>query len=258
MTILDSIVEARKHRLVDAKKKVPEQDLLRTISKPVPFFNATPEITVIAECKKGSPSAGILVDNYDPGEIAADYQLGGAHALSVLTEPDFFYGSNNHILQVKKRVSLPVLRKDFIIDSYQVKEAWAIGADAILLIVAVLSDGLMQELAAYARELQMQVLVEVHDAHELERSLKIPAQGIGINARNLKDFSIDRQASKDLCKHIPPTTVAVAESGIRSIASGKEMLDAGFTGFLVGEYFVTAPNRVDCVRDFVDALSGKK
>jgi indole-3-glycerol phosphate synthase len=227
----------------------------------MPFFKKKSEITLIAECKKGSPSAGILVEKYDPVSIAQEYALGGASALSVLTEQDFFSGDDKHLTDVKKIVSLPVLRKDFLFDAYQVKEAWAIGADAILLIAAILSDSQARELGMYAKELGMEVLLEVHGNEELERGLKNGldfVNGIGINARNLGDFSIDLQKTKELCKYIPKNIVAVAESGIRSAETGFEMRKAGFRGFLVGEYFMKAKNREICVREFVTAINGRQ
>lgn len=253
MNILDRIIAQRKQRIAHAKKRIPQKALNRTLDTPEQFIN-TRGITLIAECKKGSPSKGVFLEEYDPVLLAGEYELGGAHALSVLTEPDFFYGNNDHLSAVKGHVALPVLRKDFIIDPYQIQESWAIGADAVLLIAAILSDMQMQELALYAKELRLEVLLEIHDEYELERALRVPASGIGINARNLKDFTIDLGRAKELCKYIPKNTVAVTESGLKSATAGMEMHKAGFRGFLVGEYFIRARNRVACVREFADAL----
>ncbi len=253
MTILDKIVEKRRERLLLKKQEAPENSLQRVLSPPRAFFNRE-GITVIAESKKGSPSKGVFLDEYDPKAIAGQYERGGADALSVLTEPDFFFGSESHLPAVRDAVSLPVLRKDFIFDPYQVTESWAMGADAILLIAAILSDTQMQELAACAAEKSLSVLLEVHNREELERALHIPATGLGINARNLKDFSIDLQASRELAALVPDGRIAVAESGMHSPAAGKEMCDAGFRGFLVGEYFITAKDREQTVREFVEVL----
>lgn len=254
MTILDKIVDARKIRLEKAKVESPFSTLCRDTIDPIPFFQKASDVTLIAECKKGSPSKGIMVENYHPEEIAPLYEKGGATALSVLTEPDFFFGSTKHLINVKKKVSLPIIRKDFIIDEYQVKEAWAMGADAILLIAAILSNEQMKELNSAAHEYGLQTLLEVHNREEFEKSIDVDADGFGINARNLKDFTIDLNAVKDMCAMLPEDKVAVAESGLKSSKAGKEMYDAGFRGFLVGEYFVTSGDKEKTVKDFKEAL----
>ena len=254
MNILEKIATRRKERLSKKKKVVPAESLYRIEKTIRPFFREKGLVTVIAECKKGSPSRGMFLPDYDPLRIAKEYEKGGAHALSVLTEPDFFWGAESHLVKVRQHLSLPVLRKDFIVDQYQVKESWAMGADAILLIAALLSDAQLQELAGYAREFGLEVLLEVHDKRELERALKVPVTGIGINARNLKDFSIDLMGAKDLCRLVPADRVTVAESGMKSPEAAVDMYDAGFRAFLVGEYFVMAANREDCVREFCESL----
>jgi len=253
MTILDEIVETRKERLAIKKSEVAENDLMRRIDPPRPFFQKD-GITVIAECKRGSPSKGVLIKDYNPVSIAGDYERGGAHAISVLTEPDYFYGDETHLENVRQVVSIPVLRKDFIFDTYQVRESWALGADAILLIAAVLSESQMKELASCAAEYNLEVLLEVHNKEELEKAVMIPAAGIGINARDLKDFSIDMEMSRELCGQIPVERIAVAESGMMSPQDGRAMYDTGFRGFLVGEYFITAEERVLTVKEFIAAL----
>ncbi len=252
MTILDKIVNARKIRLEEKKSKIKENSLQRKFDPPRSFFKK--DITLIAECKKGSPSKGVLCEEYYPSEIALQYEQGGADAISVLTEPDFFFGSEEHLKAVKLKTSLPVLRKDFIFDTYQVKESWAIGADAILLIASILSDNRLKELVSLAKEYNLETLLEVHTQDELEKALKVSTTAIGINARNLKDFSIDINASKELCRQIPDSVIAVAESGLKSPQMGAEMYKAGFRGFLVGEYFITAKDREKTVREFVQKL----
>ncbi len=253
MTILDKIVEKRKERLSIKKKESAENSLQRILSPPRTFFN-TKETTVIAECKKGSPSKGIFLEEYEPAYIAGQYERGGADAISVLTEPDFFFGSESHLHAVRESVSLPVLRKDFIFDPYQVVESWAMGADAILLIAAILSESQLNELVSCAGSLSLDILLEVHDEAELEVALNVPSAGIGINARNLRDFTIDLNATKRLCAGIPDGHLAVAESGLKSPQDGRAMYDAGFRGFLVGEYFITAQDREQTVKDFVAAV----
>lgn len=254
MSILDKIVKARKERLEKLKKVFTYNSLSRVSNEPIPFFKNPDQVTLIAECKKGSPSKGIMVDDYKPEEIAPLYEQGGATALSVLTEPDFFFGATEDLVNVKKRVSLPIIRKDFIIDPYQVKEAWAMGADAILLIAAILSEEQMKELNSAAHEFGMQTLLEVHSSEEFDKSMNVDADGFGINARNLKDFTIDLEAVKNMCSMLPAGKVAVAESGLKSPEAGKEMYDAGFRGFLIGEYFVTSDDKVKTVKDFREAL----
>lgn len=254
MNILDRIAAQRKERLTEKKKEVSAAALTRQDDIIRPFYREKGAVTVIAECKKGSPSRGIFLQDYQPVQIAKEYEQGGAHAVSVLTEPDFFYGSEAHLRSVRTEVSLPVLRKDFIFDMYQVKESWAMGADAVLLIVSILSDMQLEELAGYAVQLGMDILLEVHDRNELERALKVPAGGIGINARNLKDFSIDLEAAKELCRLIPAGRIAAAESGMKSPGAAAAMYAAGFRAFLVGEYFVTPGNRKERVRQFCTAL----
>lgn len=253
VTILNKIVSVCKERLAEKRKNIPENSLQRNVDSPRPFFKKD-SITLIAECKKGSPSRGIFLEEYDPVTIANQYEKGGADAISVLTEPGFFYGSEVHLKSVRECISLPVLRKDFIFDTYQVTESWAMGADAILLIAAILSESQLKELVVCAEEYNLEILLEVHDREELEKALVVPVTGIGINARNLKDFSIDLEATKALCKLVPADRIAVAESGIMSPQDGKAMYDAGFRGFLVGEYFITSENREKQVKEFAAAL----
>ena len=257
MNILDKIVAARAKRLDEKKSRVKERSMHRSAGEPLPFFNTATGVTLIAECKKGSPSRGVFVEDYDPVVIAGQYERGGADALSVLTEPDFFFGDDAHLAAVKRSVSLPVLRKDFIFDPYQVTESWALGADAILLIASLLSKSQLKELTARAAGLGMEVLLEVHSGEELQKVSDIPVHAIGVNARNLKDFSVDFKAIKTLCAQIPQGRIAVAESGIKGINVVKELYNAGYRGFLVGEYFITAADREKKVAEVVKALQEK-
>ena len=197
---------------------------------------------VIAEVKKASPSKGVLRADFRPDQIAQSYAAGGASCLSVLTDVQFFQGSPAYLKQARAACSLPVIRKDFIVDPYQVYEARAMGADAILLIVAALDHGLMAELEACARELGMDVLVEVHDADELDAALRLKTQLLGINNRNLRTFEVTLDATIGLLPRIPAERLVVTESGILAPADVKRMRDANVHAFLVGEAFMRAPD----------------
>ncbi|HED17401.1 MAG TPA: indole-3-glycerol phosphate synthase TrpC [Gammaproteobacteria bacterium] len=198
------------------------------------------EPAVIAEIKKASPSKGVLRENFLPAEIASSYQSGGAACLSVLTDVDFFQGANEYLQQARAACDLPVIRKDFIIDPYQVYEARAIGADCILLIVAALEDDQMQQLSDLATGLGMDVLVEVHDADELQRALSIPLPLIGINNRNLRTFETRLETTLELLSAIPDDRIVVTESGILKSADVELMRSNNVNAFLVGEAFMRA------------------
>jgi indole-3-glycerol phosphate synthase len=195
---------------------------------------------VIAEIKKASPSKGVLRADFRPAEIAAGYERGGAACLSVLTDEDFFQGRDAYLQEARAACSLPVLRKDFIIDPYQVYEARALGADCILLIVSCLEDNRLQTLGALARELQMDVLVEVHDREELERALSVHSRLIGINNRNLRTFQVSLETTIGLLDAIPQDRIPVTESGIHSREDVTRMRAHGVHAFLVGEAFMRA------------------
>ena len=195
---------------------------------------------VISEIKKASPSKGVIREDFRPAEIAASYERGGATCLSVLTDADFFQGSEAYLQEARAACSLPVIRKDFIIDPYQVYEARAIGADCILLIVAALSDEQLAELAAIAAELEMDVLVEVHDGDELQRALKLDVPLIGINNRNLRTFEVSLDTTLDLLSQIPADRIVVTESAIHSRDDVALMRQHGVNVFLVGEAFMRA------------------
>jgi indole-3-glycerol phosphate synthase len=195
---------------------------------------------VIAEIKKASPSRGVLRERFDPAAIAASYARHGAACLSVLTDGPFFQGELEHLRQARAACTLPVLRKDFTLDPYQVYEARAAGADCILLIVAVLETARMQELEAVARELGMAVLVEVHDAAELERALALKTPLIGINNRNLRTFETRLETTLDLLDRVPPDRIVITESGILAREHVQMLLERRVGGFLVGEAFMRA------------------
>ncbi len=193
---------------------------------------------VIAECKRRSPAKGVLVRDYDPAAIARCYQAGGAAAISVLTEPTFFDGSLAHLEAVRAAVSIPVLRKDFIVDAYQVAEARAAGADAVLLIVAALPGDRLEVLLAHASAMGLAALVEVHTAEELRRAAGSGARLIGVNSRNLKTLDVDRTVFLDLLAILPAGAVAVAESGLDSAEDVHRLHAAGYQAFLIGEWLM--------------------
>ena len=198
------------------------------------------EAAVIAEAKRASPSQGVIRENFDPVAIARSYESGGASCLSVLTDVDFFQGSNTCLQQAREACGLPVIRKDFLVDPYQVVEARAIGADCILLIVAVLEDGQMAELNATALELGMDVLIEVHDRDELERALPLGNVLVGINNRNLHTFETRLETTWELSPHIPTDRLVVTESGIHCREDVDVMRAHNVHAFLVGEAFMRA------------------
>jgi indole-3-glycerol phosphate synthase len=197
---------------------------------------------VIAEIKKASPSKGVLRENFDPAAIARSYQAGGASCLSVLTDVDFFQGADEYLQQARAACALPVLRKDFVLDPYQVYEARALGADCILLIVAVLEDEMLMELLQLAGHLGMDALVEVHDATEMERALATPAPLIGVNNRNLRTFETSLETTIELLPAFPLDRLLVTESGIHSRDDVQLMRNNGVHAFLVGEAFMRADN----------------
>ncbi len=193
---------------------------------------------VIAEAKKASPSKGVIREPFDPAAIAHSYEQGGAACLSVLTDRDFFQGHEDYLMQARAACQLPVIRKDFIVDPYQVMEARAINADCILLIAACLSDDQMAELATCAIELGMDVLIEVHNREELDRTLPLNQTLVGINNRNLHTFDVSLQNTFDLLPHIPADRIVVTESGILASGDVQQMREHGVNAFLVGEAFM--------------------
>jgi indole-3-glycerol phosphate synthase len=208
---------------------------------------------VIAECKRRSPSRGVLKANYDVAAVASGYEQAGAAAISVLTEPAFFDGSLDHLVAVRQATSLPVLRKDFIVDRYQILEARAAGADAILLIVAALSPVALKQLHQAATEAGLDVLVEIHDLFELPVALDAGASIIGVNNRNLRTLAVDTDVSRRAVELIPQEMIAVAESGLRTPADLNGLKAAGYDAFLIGERFMMTD---DPGRELGDLLKG--
>lgn len=247
--ILKKILK-RKREEIDARcEQVSLQDLneraknapsLRSFVAAIEQKMSAGQAAVIAEIKKASPSKGVLRENFRPDEIAVSYEKGGAACLSVLTDIDFFQGSDAYLQQARDACQLPVLRKDFVIDPYQVYEARAIGADCILLIVAVLNDNQLNELASLAHELDMDVLAEVHDADELQRALLLDTRLLGINNRNLHTFATRLETTLELLADIPGDRIVVTESGIHTIDDVALMQQNNVNTFLVGEAFMKA------------------
>jgi len=248
--ILKKILNRKAEEVAERRARMPLPALVEQAgsASPVRGFVAAIEKTiaegraaVIAEIKKASPSKGVMREHFVPAEIARSYAEHGACCLSVLTDIDFFQGSDAYLQQARNACPLPVLRKDFMLDPYQVYEARALGADCILLIVAALSDAQMGELAGLAHELGMDVLVEVHDADELQRALALDSTLLGINNRNLRSFETSLDTTLELLAQIPDNRIVVTESGIHTPADVQLMREHQVNAFLVGEAFMKSP-----------------
>lgn len=249
-TILDKIMarkrdevaaRRKRHSLKDQEAFAREADSVRGFTLALQSAIAAGRPGVIAEIKKASPSKGVIRADFQPAAIAESYQQGGASCLSVLTDVDFFQGSDDYLKQARAACDLPVIRKDFLCDPYQVIEARALGADCVLLIVAALSDAQLQELNACALEQGLDVLIEVHDRAELLRSLSLNSPLVGINNRNLHTFDVSLQTTLDLLSDIPKDRTVITESGIFTRDDVARMRDNAVHGFLVGEAFMRAP-----------------
>ncbi|MDO5646145.1 MAG: indole-3-glycerol phosphate synthase TrpC [Dermabacter sp.] len=256
MTVLTSIIAGVREDLAARVRVVPAAQIRRDAEAAappidvVPLIRASSGIGLIAEVKRSSPSKGALAPITDPSALAADYSAGGANAISVLTEQRRFRGTLADLDAVRSRVSTPVLRKDFMVDEYQFYEARAHGADIVLLIVAALSDAQLAEFYALTRALGMRALVETHDAGEVERALRLDAELIGVNARNLKTLEVDRDHAAALVGTIPSERLAVAESAVVDLADVEAYAAAGADAVLVGEALVTHSNPRDAARAF--------
>lgn len=243
---MDEILRNKGEEVSRSKREFPLESLLKKIdSSPSvkalgPALTGKDRISIIAEVKRASPSKGMIREDFDPAEIAKIYEENGADAISVLTEESFFQGKPEYLTEVKRVATLPVLRKDFIIDEYQIYESRILGADAILLIVAALSDAQLRDFLGLAEELGMDCLMEVHDRRELERALSVGANIIGINNRDLKTFKADLTRTLDLLPHIPEGKVVVSESGIHDLKGVLDLRRRGVDAVLVGEVLMRA------------------
>ena len=249
-TILTRILQRKEEEVAERSRAVSESELLRLAaeqSAPRGFIAALDrriaegDPAVIAEIKKASPSKGLIREDFAPADIAVSYAEGGAACLSVLTDADFFQGHEDYLIAARDACTLPVIRKDFIVHGYQVSEARAIGADCILLIVAALDDARMADLYQQAQALGMDILVEVHDAQELERALKLGIGLVGINNRNLHTFDTTLDTTLELLPRIPAGVTVVTESGIHTQTDVLRMREHDVHGFLVGEAFMREP-----------------
>lgn len=258
--VLDRIVAAKAARLQAAKAKTP-YDVLMERASAIPrraqtslaeALKPTSRVNIIAEIKQRSPSKGIICEDFDPARIAESYVSGGAAALSILCEEDFFGGSLEHLKEVRRLVAAPLLRKDFIFDPYQLYESRVAGADAVLLIVAILDDELLARLIELANELGLDALVEVHSADEMSRAGTAGASIVGVNNRDLTSFKVDLDTSIKLAPLAPKGSVLVSESGITTVADIRRLRSAGLHAFLIGEHFMRAQDPRAALKDLLE------
>jgi indole-3-glycerol phosphate synthase len=260
MNILDKIVAHKKTEVQSAKKYVSytsleESEFFHREVLSFKDFLLDPNRTgIIAEFKRKSPSKGIINDQVSVKEVTNAYAAAGASALSVLTDRQFFMGRKTDLARARRANSIPILRKDFMIDEYQVIEAKSLGADIILLIAAILTPVQIQQLASFAKSLELNVLLEVHNLEELERSINSNLDAIGVNNRNLADFTVSVETSYQLAEHIPAEFLKISESAISNPETIKQLKKAGFNGFLIGENFMKQADPGAAMREFVKEL----
>jgi indole-3-glycerol phosphate synthase len=259
--VLDAILAKTRERVRSAKESRPldaAHPAVRQASPPRPFAAAlarTERVNVIAEHKRRSPSRGSIREDLRPADVARAYAAAGAVALSVLTDEAFFGGRLSHLEEARAATALPALRKDFVVDPWQVWEARTAGADAVLLIVAALDDRDLAALLAVAREARVDALVEVHDREELERALGAGARVVGVNSRDLRTLAVSLDTAVGLAPAIPDDVVAVAESGIRTGSDIRRLRDSGFDAFLVGEHLMASPDPGSALRKLLEEAS---
>lgn len=257
--ILDKILASRRKQVEALKEQVTLKELDKLIentSYPSYHFSAAltlqeKPINIIAEVKKASPSKGLICEKFEPVTIARAYEAGGAAAISVLTEPSFFLGKNEYLSEIKSQVKLPLLRKDFIIDEFQIFEAKAIGADAVLLITAALSDEALKMYLKRAESLGLDALVETHDEEEVKRALEAGASIIGVNNRNLRNFEVSLETSERLREYIPKDKVFVSESGVHTKEDVLRLRKIGVNALLIGESVVSSENPTATLKAFI-------
>lgn len=257
--ILEKIYKYKLAEVVSAKEKIPLEKLRKQAQSLLPsrnFFaalkakNDKKETALICEIKKASPSKGIICADFDPIKLAKVYDSAGATAISVLTDEKFFQGSITDLAKVRNASQLPILRKEFIVDAYQIYQTKIIGGDCILLIMAMIDDSKAQELEAAAFECGLSILIEVHDEQELKRALRLKSKLIGINNRDLKTFKVDLETSIRLSSAVPSDYILVAESGIKSFEDLRKLKQAGINCFLIGEHFLSTKNIETEVKKF--------
>jgi indole-3-glycerol phosphate synthase len=261
--LLEAIVAATRARVEAAMTREPRSVLERRAMSHAPDAAAfagrlarSGSINVIAECKRRSPSRGVLRAAYDPVAIATGYERAGAAAISVLTEAGFFDGSLEHLGAVRQAVGIPLLRKDFIVEEYQLLEARAAGADAILLIVAALDDSALVSLSKSARDLGLAALVEVHNTDECRRAVDAGAGIIGVNNRDLRTLQVDLDASRQVAELLPKSVIGISESGLKTPADLQQMKSLGYRAFLMGERFMTEPDPGAALAALIESLEG--
>lgn len=260
MTILDQLAGHAKERVEQAKQKMTLEEIREqarqaheglSFEQPLPSCQSfpfeqvlrKPEISFICECKKASPSKGLITPDFPYLQIARDYEAAGANCISVLTEPKWFLGSNDHLKEIARAVSIPCLRKDFTVDEYMIYEAKLLGASAVLLICSILSEEQIREYIGICDELELSALVEAHDEREVQTALNAKARIIGVNNRNLKDFSVDTENSRRLRALIPDNVLFVSESGVQSAEDVRKLREIGADAVLVGETLMRAADK---------------
>jgi len=249
MTILDKIAERTKLRVAFYKEKISADEMKRlALSSPRGNFSfesalKSSGLSFICECKKASPSKGLIAENFPYLDIAKEYEAAGADAISVLTEPEFFLGDDKFLAEISARVSLPCLRKDFVVDEYMIYQAKTLGAAAVLLICAILDDAQLKKFISICDELGLSALVEAHDEREIRRAINCGARVIGVNNRNLKDFSVDMDNAKKLRALVPPEIIFVSESGVKSADDIKKIRELGADAVLIGEILMRAEDK---------------
>lgn len=250
--MLNEIVEKTKERLKGKSlTEIRDKASKVEVTKDFPFEKALKDkpIAIISEVKRASPSKGLISEDFDYVAIAEDYENAGVSAISVLTEPYFFKGSNDILAEIAEKVNTPILRKDFVIDPYMIYEAKVIGADAILLIVSILTDEQLKEYMELADSLGLSAIVEAHDKTEIERALDANARIIGVNNRNLKDFTVDINNSINLRKHVPKNILFISESGIKTPNQVKTLIENDVDGVLIGETLMRSDDKQTLIRE---------
>lgn len=251
MTILDQLADHARVRVEQAKREVP-LDVIRQRALMLPegnfaFENAlkTPDIAFICECKKASPSKGLIAPEFPYLQIAREYEAAGADCISVLTEPKWFLGSDDYLAEIAQAVRVPCLRKDFTVDPYMIYQAKLLGASAVLLICSILSEAQLRDYIVLCDELGLSALVEAHDEREVENALHVGARVIGVNNRNLKDFTVDTDNSRRLRQMIPPDVLFVSESGVRTAEDVAQLRSIGADAVLIGETLIRASSKAE-------------